>query len=191
MSGGTGYTNDTLTIPAGSLGSGSAAVTLGAVAASNLVNGTQLTLSNGVGTPIPSAQTVIAGSAGGAQTFTFSNGITFTLNTPVGDTASGIATGLNGKVITVGNNPVGTMAFVAGKNIDGLQRDQFGVPAYTTKTSLSTTVGSAVRVNQLAITIDSTNMTAYSAAQSTYTNTQDGNTQAQFCLLYTSPSPRD
>ncbi len=179
LSGGTGYTNDTLTIPAGSLGAGSAAVTLGAVGASNLVNGTQLTLSNGTGTPIPSAQTVIAGSAGGAQTFTFTNGVTFTLNTPTGDTASGIAAGMNGKVITVANNPVGTMAFVAGKNIDGLQRDQFGVPAYTTKTSLSTTVGSATRVNQLAVTIDSTNMTAYSAAQSTYANTQDGNSLSQ------------
>lgn len=179
LSGGTGYTNDTLTIPAGSLGAGSAAVTLGAVGASNLVNGTQLTLSNGTGTPIPSAQTVIAGSAGGAQTFTFTNGVTFTLNTPTGDTASGIAAGMNGKVITVANNPVGTMAFVAGKNIDGLQRDQFGVPAYTTNTSLSTTVGSATRVNQLAVTIDSTNMTAYSAAQSTYANTQDGNSLSQ------------
>jgi flagellar hook protein FlgE len=179
LSGGTGYTNDTLTIPAGSLGAGSAAVTLGSVAASNLVNGTQLTLSNGVGTPIPSAQTVIAGSAGGVQTFTFTNGLTFTLNTPAGDTAAGIAAGMNGKVITVGNNPVGTMAFVAGKNIDGLQRDQFGVPAYTTKTSLSTTVGSATRVNQLAITIDSTDMTAYSAAQSSYKNTQDGNSLSQ------------
>ena len=92
--------------------------------ASNLVNGTQLTLTNGTGTPIPSAQTVIAGSNGGTQTFTFSNGVTFTLNTPTGDTASGIAAGMNGKVISVANNPVGTMAFVAGKNIDGLQRDQ-------------------------------------------------------------------
>jgi len=180
VSGGTGYNaNDQLTIPAGALGAGSAAVTLGNVGGSNLVNGTQLTLTNGAGTPIASAQTVVAGSAGGTQTFTFNNGLTFTLNTPAGDTAAGIAAGMSGKIIAVANNPVGTMAFVAGKNIDGLQRDQFGVPAYTTKTSLSTTVGSAVRVNQLAVTIDSTNMTAYSAAQSTYTNTQDGNSQSQ------------
>ena len=181
LSGGTGYNiGDTLSIPAGSLGAGSAAVAnLGALISTNTVTGTQLTLSNGTGTPIPSAQTVIAGSAGGVQNFTFSNGITFTLNTPATDTENGIAAAMNGKVITVGNNPVGTMAFVAGKNIDGLQRDQFGVPAYTTKTSLSTTVGSATRVNQLAITIDSTDMTAYSAAQSTYKNTQDGNSLSQ------------
>jgi flagellar hook-basal body protein len=181
LSGGTGYNaGDTLSIPAGSLGAGSAAVAnLGALISTNTVNGTQLTLSNGTGTPIPSAQTIIAGAAGGVQTFTFSNGVTFTLNTPATDTVAGIAAGMNNKVITVSNNPVGTMAFVAGKNTDGLQRDQFGVPAYTTKTSLSTTVGSAVRVNQLALTIDSTDMTAYSAAQSTYTNTQDGNSLAQ------------
>ena len=179
LSGGTGYSNDTITIPAGSLGAGSAALQLGTIGAANLVNGTQLTLTNGSGTPIPSAQTVINGSNGGQQTFAFSNGVSFTLNTPLGDSAAGIAAGLSGRVITVANNPVGTMAFVAGKNTDGLQRDQFGVPAYTTKTSLSTTVGSATRVNQLAITIDSTDMTAYSAAQSTYKNTQDGNTQAQ------------
>ena len=43
----------------------------------------------------------------------------------------------------------------------------------------ATTVGSATRVNQLALTIDSTNMTAYSAAQSTYANTQDGNSLSQ------------
>ena len=179
LSGGTGYSNDTISIAAGSLGAGSAAVQLGTIGVANLVNGTQLTLTNGAGTPIASAQTVIDGTNGGQQTFAFSNGVSFTLNTPLGDSAAGIAAGLSGRVITVANNPVGTMAFVAGKNTDGLQRDQFGVPAYTTKTSLSTTVGSAARVNQLAITIDSTDMTAYSAAQSTYKNTQDGNTQAQ------------
>jgi flagellar hook protein FlgE len=180
ISGGQNYASgNTVSIPAGSLGAGSAALTLGTIGSGNVVSGTQLTLSNGTGTPIASPQTIIAGSAGGTQTFSFSNGITFTLNTPLGDTAAGIAQGLNGKVITVANNSIGTMAFVAGQNIDALQTDALGNPAYTTQMNISTTVGSATAVNQLAIDITSTGMTAYSSAQSTYTNTQNGNPQSQ------------
>jgi flagellar hook protein FlgE len=113
------------------------------------------------------------------QTFTFTNGISITMSTPAGDDVGAIAGNLNGKTITIANNPTGTMAFVAGKNIDSMARDQFGVPAYTTNTTITTTVGSGTRVNNLALNIDSTNMTAYTAAEQTYTSTTNGNPLSQ------------
>jgi len=68
---------------------------------------------------------------------------------------------------------LGTMAFVGGKNIDSLAKDAYGVPNFATKMNISTTVGSTNK-NNVAFTIDSTNMTAYSAVGQTYTNSQDG-----------------
>ncbi len=68
---------------------------------------------------------------------------------------------------------LGTMAFVGGKNIDSLAKDAYGVPNFASKMSISTTVGSTNK-NNVAFTIDSTNMTAYSAVGQTYTNSQDG-----------------
>ena len=180
LSGGSGYTAaDTLTVPAGALGSGSTALTLGTVGAGNLLTGTFLGMQDAGGNNVLSAQAVQAGSAGGVQTFTFTNGISITMSTPAGDDVGAIAGNLNGKTITIANNPTGTMGFVAGKNIDSMARDQFGVPAYTTNTTITTTVGSGTRVNNLALNIDSTNMTAYTAAEQTYTSTTNGNPLSQ------------
>ncbi len=180
LSGGSGYTAaNTLTIPAGALGSGSTALTLGSVGAGNLLTGTFLGMHDAGGNNVLSAQAVQAGSAGGVQTFTFTNGISITMSTPAGDDVGAIAGNLNGKTITIANNPTGTMGFVAGKNIDSLARDQFGVPAYTTNTTITTSVGSGTRVNNLALNIDSTNMTAYTAAEQTYTSTTNGNPLSQ------------
>ena len=180
LSGGSGYTTaNALTIPAGALGSGSTALTLGSVGAGNLLTGTFLGMQDAGGSNVLSAQAVQAGSAGGVQTFTFSNGISITMSTPAGDDVGAIAGNLNSKTITIANNPTGTMGFVAGKNIDSLARDQFGVPAYTTNTTITTSVGSGTRVNNLALNIDSTNMTAYTAAEQTYTSTTNGNPLSQ------------
>jgi flagellar hook protein FlgE len=68
---------------------------------------------------------------------------------------------------------LGTMAFVGGKNIDSLAKDAYGVPNFATKMNISTTVGNTNK-NNVAFSIDSTNMTAYSAVGQTYTNSQDG-----------------
>jgi flagellar hook-basal body protein len=180
LSGGSTYVQgQTLTIPAGALGSGSTALTLGAIGSGNLLTGTFIGMQDAGGNNVLSAQAVVAGSAGGVQTFTFSNGVSITMNTPATDSVGAIAGNLNGKKITIANNPVGTMGFVAGKNIDSLARDQFGVPAYTTNTTITTSVGSGLRVNNLALNIDSTNMTAYTAAEQTYTSTTNGNPLSQ------------
>jgi len=183
LSGGSLYqAGDTLTIPAGALGSGSTAATLGTVSASpgvNLNSGTFLQMTDAGGNNVLSAQPIQAGSAGGVQTFTFTNGVSITMSTPAADDVGAIAGNLNGKTITIANQPVGTMGFVAGKNIDSLARDQFGVPAYTTNTTITTSVGSGLRVNNLALNIDSTNMTAYTAAEQTYTSTTNGNPLSQ------------
>jgi flagellar hook-basal body protein len=178
LSGGQLYTTDTVTIPAGSLGSGSSALSIGAVTGKTY-SGTFLTMHDLTGSPILSSQPIVAGSVSTSQTFTFSNGISITLNTPATESAAAIAASLNNKVVAIENRPLGIMGFVAGKNIDSLARDNFGVPAFTTQTSISTTVGSGTRVNQLALNIDSTDMTAYSASAQTYKSTTNGNPLSQ------------
>jgi flagellar hook-basal body protein len=178
LSGGQGYTTDTVTIPAGSLGSGSSALSIGAITGQTY-SGTFLTMHDLTGSPILSSQPIVAGSVSTLQTFTFSNGISVTLNTPATESEAAIAASLNNKVVAIENQPLGIMGFVAGKNIDSLARDNFGVPAFTTQTSISTTVGSGTRVNQLALNIDSTDMTAYSASAQTYKSTTNGNPLSQ------------
>ena len=178
LSGGQGYTTDTVTIPAGSLGSGSSALSIGAITGKTY-SGTFLTMHDLTGSPILSSQPIVAGSVSTLQTFTFSNGISVTLNTPATESEAAIAASLNNKVVAIENQPLGIMGFVAGKNIDSLARDNFGVPAFTTQTSISTTVGSGTRVNQLALNIDSTDMTAYSASAQTYKSTTNGNPLSQ------------
>jgi flagellar hook-basal body protein len=178
LSGGQGYTTDTVTIPAGSLGSGSSALSIGAITGQTY-SGTFLTMHDLTGSPILSSQPIVAGSVSTLQTFTFSNGISVTLNTPATESEAAIAASLNNKVVAIENQPLGIMGFVAGKNIDSLARDNFGVPAFTTQTSISTKVGSGTRVNQLALNIDSTDMTAYSASAQTYKSTTNGNPLSQ------------
>ena len=178
LSGGQGYTTDTVTIPAGSLGSGSSALSIGAITGKTY-SGSFLTMHDLTGSPILSSQPIVAGSVSTLQTFTFSNGISVTLNTPATESEAAIAASLNNKVVAIENQPLGIMGFVAGKNIDSLARDNFGVPAFTTQTSISTTVGSGTRVNQLALNIDSTDMTAYSASAQTYKSNTNGNPLSQ------------
>jgi flagellar hook-basal body protein len=82
---------------------------------------------------------------------------------------------------------LGTMAFLAGKNLDSLARDAYGTPQFITKVSINaggtgnegndwgqTTNGGAVNFDLL-----STDTTGYSSAAQTYVNTQDGSPTAQ------------
>jgi len=182
LNGGQNYSiGDVLNISAGSLGAGSTGFSLAALTAPQVVTGTYMTLSSGVGPALRSSQPIQDGVVGQTQNFDFANGVSMSINNSgsVIDTITTIANSFNNKTITVSNQPTGTMAFVAGKNIDSLSRDQFGKPAYNTRTTISTSVGSGTLKNMLSINIDSTNMTAYSSAAQTYDNSTDGNPMAQ------------
>jgi flagellar hook-basal body protein len=182
LNGGQNYSvGDVLNISAGSLGAGSTGFSLAALTAPQVVTGTYMTLSSGVGPALRSSQPIQDGVVGQTQNFDFANGVSMSINNSgsVVDTITTIANSFNNKTITVSNQPTGTMAFVAGKNIDSLSRDQFGKPAYNTRTTISTSVGSGTLKNMLSINIDSTNMTAYSSAAQTYDNSTDGNPMAQ------------
>jgi flagellar hook protein FlgE len=80
---------------------------------------------------------------------------------------------------------LGTMAFVGGKNIDSLSRDQFGKPQFITQISIDASGGAGATWGKTAnggtvqFTLDSTNMTGYSSAAQTYKNTQDGSATSQ------------
>ena len=110
---------------------------------------------------------------------TFGNGISITLTADglnLTDSGQNIVNNFDGKTFTVGTGgPIGTMAFVGGKNIDSLSRDPFGAPSFKTQMSFSTLAGA----NPISITVDSTEMTAYSASAQTYTNTTNGNPLSQ------------
>jgi len=77
------------------------------------------------------------------------------------------------------NYSLGTMAFVAGKNIDSLARDAYGYPQFKTQVQLTAPVGGSTNPNVLSFTMDSTNMTAFSSVAQTYSNSQDGQPQSQ------------
>ena len=182
LNGGQNYAaGNILNIPAGSLGSGSTAFSLAALTSQQVITGTYMTLSSGVGPALRSNQLIQDGVVQQHQNFDFANGVSMEINNSgsVVDSISTIANSFNNKTITVSNQPSGIMGFVAGKNIDSLSRDQFGKPAYNTRTTISTSVGSGTLKNMLSINIDSTNMTAYSSAAQTYDNSTDGNPMAQ------------
>jgi len=100
---------------------------------------------------------------------------------PVPGDESGVEKGFPRGVTSPGgvNYSLGTMAFVAGKNIDSLARDAYGTPQFKTLVNMTTAVGGAVNPNTLSFTMDSTNMTAFSSVAQTYTNSQDGQPQSQ------------
>jgi len=108
---------------------------------------------------------------------------------PVGSDTAG--TGLTSITLDGEENDeqtsLGTMAFLAGKNLDSLARDAYGTPQFITKVSINaggtgnegndwgqTTNGGAVNFDLL-----STDTTGYSSAAQTYVNTQDGSPTAQ------------
>jgi len=100
---------------------------------------------------------------------------------PVPGNQAGTAKGFPQGVVSPGgtNYSLGTMAFVAGKNIDSLARDAYGTPQFKTLVNLTTPVGGATNPNTLSFVMDSTNMTAFSSVAQTYSNSQDGQPLSQ------------
>ena len=100
---------------------------------------------------------------------------------PVPGNQTGAAKGFPQGVVSPGgtNYSLGTMAFVAGKNIDSLARDAYGTPQFKTLVNLTTPVGGATNPNTLSFVMDSTNMTAFSSVAQTYTTSQDGQPLSQ------------
>ena len=106
---------------------------------------------------------------------------------PVGQTSTGTGMSsvrISGELVNE-QASLGTMAFVGGKNIDSLSRDQFGKPQFVSKISIDASGGAGATWGKTAnggtvqFTLDSTNMTGYSSAAQTYTNTQDGSATSQ------------
>jgi flagellar hook protein FlgE len=84
---------------------------------------------------------------------------------------------------------LGTIAFVAGKNLDSLSRDSFGKPQFVTQFKIDASGGQVSggangfgKTNNGGIvqfTLDSTDMTGYTSAAQTYANNQDGSATSQ------------
>jgi len=106
---------------------------------------------------------------------------------PVGQTSTGLGTSTIrlGATTTQEQTSLGTVAFVGGKNIDSLSRDQFGKPQFNTKVTIDasggpgSTWGKTANGGVVQFTLDSTNLTGYSSAAQTYANEQDGTPTAQ------------
>jgi flagellar hook protein FlgE len=94
-----------------------------------------------------------------------------------------------GGVVTTEQTSLGTIAFVAGKNLDSLSRDSFGKPQFATQFKIDASGGQAIggasgfgKTNNGGIvqfTLDSTDMTGYTSAAQTYANNQDGSATSQ------------
>jgi flagellar hook protein FlgE len=107
--------------------------------------------------------------------------------TPVASDSLGTAT----KQVTIGGQnlqeqtSLGTMAFVAGKNIDSLARDAFGKPQFVSQMKIDASAGTGTSFGQtknggiVQFTLDSTDMTGYTSAAQTYANNQDGTATSQ------------
>jgi len=106
---------------------------------------------------------------------------------PVGQTSTGLGTSTIrlGATTTQEQTSLGTVAFVGGKNIDSLSRDQFGRPQFNTKVTIDasggpgSTWGKTANGGVVQFTLDSTDLTGYSSAAQTYANEQDGTPTAQ------------
>ncbi len=95
---------------------------------------------------------------------------------------------------------LGTVAFVSGKNIDTLSKDNFGKPQFTTQLRVDASMGRPVTGQSLygttanggivQFTLNMTNMTGYSSAAQTYKNTQDGFATAQLTSFNVDSSGR-
>ena len=111
-----------------------------------------------------------------------------TLDTiPIGSSSTGTGTTaikLSGTT-NYEQTSVGTMAFVAGKNLDSLARDANDKPQFVTKLTLNATGGSGNTWGKtsnggvLSFDLYGTNTTGYSSSQQTYTSSQDGSPTAQ------------
>jgi flagellar hook-basal body protein len=105
----------------------------------------------------------------------------------VGQTSTGTGTSTIriGGTTTQEQTSLGTMAFVGGKNIDSLSRDQFGRPQFNTRMSIDASGGAGSSWGKTAnggtvqFVLDSTNMTGFSSVAQTYENEQDGSATSQ------------
>lgn len=143
-----------------------------------LQNGTKLTvtpstLSAASGTPATKTVTGFSVPTSRFAVFATIDGTSVAGSSTIA-TNTGTTPGVGGSI-----QPLGVMAFVAGLNIDSLARDAYNKPTLTTKVALTAVTGGTSNPNTLAFTIDSTDMTAYSAPAQTYVNTQDGKPLSQ------------
>ena len=111
-----------------------------------------------------------------------------TLDTiPVGSTSTGTGTTaikLSGST-NYEQTSLGTMAFIAGKNLDSLARDANDNPQFNTTLTINATGGEGSDWGKtsnggvLSFNLTSTDTTGYSSSQQTYTNIQDGSPTSQ------------
>lgn len=106
---------------------------------------------------------------------------------PVGINSTGTGTTAI-KLSGLSNNEqtsIGTMAFIAGKNLDSLSRDANKKPQFNSKFTVSATGGTGntwgktTNGGVMSFDVTSTETTAYSSSAQTYANTQDGSPTAQ------------
>jgi flagellar hook protein FlgE len=100
-------------------------------------------------------------------------------------TQSGLTNVTIGGVTSPEQTSLGTIAFVAGKNLDSLSRDSFGKPQFATQFKIDasggkgSTFGKTNNGGIVQFTLDSTDMTGYTSAAQTYANNQDGSATSQ------------
>ena len=106
---------------------------------------------------------------------------------PVGINSTGTGTTAI-KLSGLSNNEqtsIGTMAFIAGKNLDSLSRDANKKPQFNSNFTVSATGGAGntwgktTNGGVMSFSVTSTETTAYSSSAQTYANTQDGSPTAQ------------
>jgi len=106
---------------------------------------------------------------------------------PVGSSSTGTGTTaikLSGST-NYEQTSLGTMAFIAGKNLDSLARDANNKPQFNTNLTINATGGEGNGWGQtsnggiLSFDLTSTNTTGYSSSQQTYSNKQDGSPTSQ------------
>ena len=194
--GGTGYlATDTFGIAANSVGgTGSGfGVTIGSVnslaASGNGTKGATYNLKLKDGTNLSLTQITESGNGTPQYTVNVDRYAVFSTldGNPVGQDAA--ATPLTkvkiGGLLTDEQTSLGTIAFVGGKNLDSLSRDQFGTPQFDTQFKIDASGGTGAGWGQtpnggvVQFTLKSTNMTAYSSAGQTYANDQDGSATSQ------------
>lgn len=106
-------------------------------------------------------------------------------NVAVASNAAGAATTAVGVSGTAEQTSLGTIAFVAGKNLDSLSRDAFGKPQFVTQMKIDasggkgSTFGKTLNGGVVQFTLDNTDMTGYTSAGQTYANNQDGSATSQ------------
>ena len=106
-------------------------------------------------------------------------------NVAVASNAAGAATTAVGVSGTLEQTSLGTIGFVAGKNLDSLSRDAFGKPQFVTQMKIDasggkgSTFGQTLNGGIVQFTLDNTDMTGYTSAGQTYANNQDGSATSQ------------